>query len=418
MRILYLTQWFEPEPAFKGAAFAKALADRGHDVEVVTGFPNYPTGRLYPGYRVTFHRQETVNGIRVHRLPLYPSHDRSSLGRIANYVSFSVSAALYCAFAARRFDVIYAYPPLPAWLAAALSGLIARRPVVVDIQDLWPDSVVKSGMAGSGRMGGVLGRLCSFIYRRATLIVAQSKGIASKLRERGVPDGKIRLIYNWADEQAAAASGTCDLAPYRFAGRFNIVYGGNLGRVQGLETMVRAAHLAKRDCPRLQLLLIGDGIEADRLRALVEELGADNVRVAPGVPRAQIGDVFAAADVLALHLWDDPLFEITIPSKLQFYMAMGKPVLIGVKGEAGQFVTEAKAGIAVPPQNVEAMAQAMVQLAGLPAATLADMGSRAREAYWKQFAFAHAVEATENALQSAVTLWGEKRGKADVYRAV
>jgi glycosyltransferase involved in cell wall biosynthesis len=359
-----------------------------------------------------------VNGIRVHRLPLYPSHDRSSLGRILNYVSFFISAAVFCTFSARRFDVIYAYPPLPAWLAAALSGLIARRPVVVDIQDLWPDSVVKSGMAGTGYIGGALTRLCNFIYRRATLIVAQSKGIANKLRERGVPDGKIRLIYNWADEQAAAASGACDLTPYHFADRFNIVYGGNLGRVQGLETLVRAAHLAGRDCPRLQLLLIGGGIEADRLRVLVDELGADNVRIAPGVPREQIGDVFAAADVLALHLWDDPLFEITIPSKLQFYMAMGKPILIGVKGEAGQFVTEAGAGIAVPPQNAEAMAQAMMQLAKMPATTLAEMGNRARDAYWKQFAFAHAIEATEDALRSAVTLWGEKRGKADVYRAV
>src|SRR6185312_15394395 len=166
-------------------------------------------------------------------------------------------------------------------------------------------------------------------------------GIKQRLIERGVPGDKIAVIYNWADETSAAPGGHCDLAPYGFSGHFNIVYGGNLGRVQGLDVLVRAANLARQRVPELRLLLIGDGIEGDNLRELVQQLGAENVRIAPGVPRHLIGDVFAAAGVLVLHLWDDPLFEITIPQKTQFYMAMGKPILIGVRGEAAEFVTQA-----------------------------------------------------------------------------
>src|SRR6185312_12818862 len=133
-------------------------------------------------------------------------------------------------------------------------------------------SVVKSGMPGTHRIGGFLDRLCNFVYRRATRIVSQSVGIKKRLIERGVPEGKIVVIYNWADEQAAAPAGLCDLAPYEFAGRFNIVYGGNIGRVQGLDTLVRAAHIARQQVPHLQLLVIGNGIEEDNLKKLVDEL--------------------------------------------------------------------------------------------------------------------------------------------------
>lgn len=411
MRILYLTQWFEPEPMIKGLIFARGLAERGHEVEVVTGFPNYPTGKLYAGYRIHLHRREVMDGIVVHRLPLYPSHDASSLGRILNYLSFFVSATIFSAFRARRFDVIYAYPPITVGLAASIASLVSKKPFVLDIQDLWPDSVVKSGMSGTKWMGSFLHHLCNFAYRRATQIVSQSKGIKKRLIERGVPDSKIAVIYNWADEQAAAPAGLCDLTKFGFENRFNIAYGGNLGRVQGLDTLVRAAHLASREVPRLQLLLIGDGIESDNLKALVHELAAKNVIIEPGVSRNLIGDVFAAADVLALHLWDDPLFEITIPQKTQFYLAMGKPILIGVKGEAADFVSGAHAGIAVAPQNVEAMAGAMVQMARASPESLAEMGRRGRDEYRRNFSFATAIAATEAVLQAAVEIAQRSRDK-------
>lgn len=401
-RVLFLTQWFEPEPVMKGLQFAQGLVAAGYEVEVATGFPNYPTGKLAPGYRLKAYAAETMENIRVHRLFLVPNHDSSSLGRAANYLSFFVSALVFCLARGGRFDAIYVYhPPITVGLAAALSGLFTRTPFLLDVQDLWPDSVTASGMGGASRLGGILGSVCGFVYRRAALVVGQSRAMTERLIERGVSRDKAATIFNWADEYAARARGGFDVKALGFDGRFNIVFGGNMGRAQDLETVVRAAHLAAGEVPSIQLTLVGDGLERQRLAEVIAELGAANVQLVPAVPRTQIGDIFAAADVLILHLLDDPLFAITIPSKTQFYMAMGRPIIAGVRGEAAEMVTGSGAGLVVPPQDVAAMAAAMVRMARLPPAQIARMGRCARETYDARFSYAAAMSATALCLQRA-----------------
>lgn len=401
MRVLYLSQWFEPEPVLKGVGFVQGLIERGHKVQVVTGFPNYPAGTIYPGYRLAAHRKDWVEGLPIHRVALYPSHDRSPLKRIFNLFSFAGSAALFSIFRAEKFDVIYAYPPIPTALAAAAIGLIRRRPFVMDVQDLWPDSVITSGLPGTAWMERVIALMCTIAYRRAARIVAQSQGIADRLVERGVPRDKIDVIYNWAHEDPSGVA--VDLTPYQLDGRFNVVYGGNLGAVQGLDTLIRAAMIAGKQVPELQLILIGNGVESARLRTLATSLGAENVRFVPGVPREQIGAIFAAADVLTLHLIDDPLFRITVPHKTQAYMSAGKPILVGVAGEAADLVTDAGAGIAVPPGDPEAAAAAMVRMARMPSNELIAMGARGRSAYLKRFTFAAAMDATSAVVRRAAS---------------
>lgn len=386
----------------KGVQFARGLAEAGFEVEVATGFPNYPTGKLADGYRLAPYASESMGGLRVHRLFLIPSHDTSSLGRAANYLSFMASALLFCLVRGRRFDAIYVYhPPITVGLAAALAGLITRTPFLLDVQDLWPDSVTASGMRGSSRLGGILGALCRFVYGRAALVIGQSKAMTERLVERGVPRDRSATIFNWADEDAARARGEFDVSRLGFEGRFNIVFGGNLGRVQGLDTLVRAAVLAAAEFPGIQLTLIGDGVERARIAELAAEIGNGCVQVLPGVPRTQVGDVFAAADVLVLHLLDDPLFAITIPSKTQFYMAMGKPILVGVPGEAAEIVAGSGAGLAVPPEDPEAMAQAMVRLARLSTSERTEMGRRARETYGARFSRRAAMQETAACLERA-----------------
>lgn len=398
-RILFLTQWFEPEPIMKGIRFARGLEEAGFEVEVATGFPNYPTGKLAPGYRLKLYASEIMEGIRVHRLFLAPSHDTSGLGRAANYLSFFVSALVFCLVRGDRYDAIYVYhPPITVGLAAGISGLVTRTPFILDIQDLWPDSVVASGFGGAKRLGGILGRLCGFVYRRAALVIGQSRAIRDTLIERGVPPEKSVTIFNWADEDTARPRGEFDVGALGFDGRFNIVFGGNLGRVQDLETVVRAALLAGREAPSIKLTLVGDGVERQRLADLITELGMDHVQLVGAVPRTQIGDIFAAADVLILHLLDDPLFAITIPSKVQFYMAMGRPILACVRGEAAEIVTGCGAGLAVTPQDVTAVAAGMVQMARLCPEERARMGQRARAAYEDSFSHAAAMKATSACL--------------------
>jgi len=403
MRILYLTQWFDPEPGvIKGPAFVRALAAAGHDVTVVTGLPNYPTGRLYPGYRLRLFQEEVIEGVTVKRLPLYPSHDSSSLGRALNFASFFLSAFLYGLFRAGRYDLVYVYhPPITVGLAAALFGAIRRRPFILEIQDLWPDSVGASGMAGTRGMTGILGGLCTFVYRRARRIVAQAEGMRALLIERGVPPAKVSTIRNWADHNAIDPSVPVARAALGFRDRFTFLYAGNLGRAQALETVVRAAKLAANRGAAIDLVLIGDGIDAQSLRRLVAKLDADNVRFLPRVPKEEVTGIMAAADALVIHLADQPLFNFTIPSKTQFYLAMGRPILAGLGGEAGELLKESGAAIVVPPEDAEALADAMIRFSRLAEPERTRMGANGRAYYGERLSFEKGVAATLDVIHSA-----------------
>jgi colanic acid biosynthesis glycosyl transferase WcaI len=200
MRILILSQWFDPEPTFKGLAFARELVRRGHEVEVLTGFPNYPGGEVYPGFRVRPWQRERVGDISVLRVPLYPSHGRSVPGRLANYGSFALSASIGSAFV-KRPDVIYVYhPPGTIGLPAIIARVFRRAPVVYDVQDLWPDTVAATGTLTHSTVLRLLGRWCRLVYRNADRLVVLSPGFKTALMERGVPESKIDVIYNWCDE--------------------------------------------------------------------------------------------------------------------------------------------------------------------------------------------------------------------------
>lgn len=407
MRILYVAQWFEPEPAFKGIAFARALTDRGHEVEVATAFPNYPGGKLYPGYRLRAYRREIMDGITIHRNFVWPSHDRSSIGRALNYTSFWLSALLFGLFRGRRYDVVYVYhPPITPALAAAWFCSLWRRPFVVEIQDLWPDSVAASGMAGGQDrwLVRVLDSLCRYAYRQATTIVTQSDGMKARLIARGVPSAKLERIYNYST-YVAARPDACARQPVRdaFAGRVNMVYGGNLGQAQALETVIDALARARCEHPALHLHLFGGGVERDRLVAHTETMGvASSVTFHGPVERAAMDRIFDLADILVLHLKADPLYEITIPSKTQHYLSCGKPIIAGLSGEAADLLHASGAARLSAPEDVGAMADAMATLAEMSAADRATLGKRGRDFYEANLAFAPAIDQTVAVIERAV----------------
>jgi glycosyltransferase involved in cell wall biosynthesis len=366
MRIMYLTQWFEPEPNIvKGLAFVRALEAAGHQVTVVTGFPNYPTGKLYPGYRLRWIQRETVAGVQVVRLPLYPSHDASAARRALNFLSFFAAALVYGLVRRERYDLAYVYhPPITVGLAAALAGRVRRLPFVLDVQDLWPDTIAATGMVGAGRLVGWLGRLCDHVYRRAAAIVVQSDGMRTALIDRGVPAAKLTMIHNWSDAEFGEAA-AFDEAPSDDT-RFTLVYGGNLGRAQALETVVDAAALLQSRRSDIEIVLQGDGVEAVALRERAQRAGVTILRFEPRKPQREIIGVFQRADALLLHLADDPLFSITVPSKTQFYLSLGRPVVAGVAGEAADLLRRSGAAMVAPPGDAQALADAIAAMADTP----------------------------------------------------
>lgn len=387
MRILLLEQFFDPEPTFKGLAFAQKLVERGHHVEVLTGFPNYPGGKVYPGYRIKFRQVERHDGIRVNRVPLFPSHDKSSIKRIANYASFTLSAATIGARLIQKPDVIYCYHP-PATLggAAIVLSRLYRCPFVYDIQDLWPDTVATSGMMRNPTALAMLERWCRWVYRNAAHITVLSPGFKMRLIERGVPEHKITVIYNWADESKMKIVERDEhlARSLGMAGKFNITFAGTMGLGQALDAVLDAAALLRERALAIQFVFVGGGIERERLEATARQKSLSNVLFLPRQDPEQMAPLFALSDALLVHLKDDPLFRITIPSKTQTYMAVGKPILMAVQGDAADLVTRAGCGIVCPPQDARALADAALRLFQMPATERAMMGQRGRDFYQRE----------------------------------
>lgn len=382
LRILLLTQWFDPEPTFKGMVFARELQALGHDVEVLTGFPNYPGGELYPGFRQKWLCRSTIDGVSVTRVPLYPSHDGSAIKRVLNYVSFMVSSSLYGVFGAKKADIIYVYhPPITAGLAAAVIGFVRRTPYVIDVQDLWPDTLRSTGMINNERALALAGRVCNWTYRRAKHVVVLSPGFRKILIERGIRAERLSVIYNWCDEAALAVDNGRTVDTSYMDGHFNVVFAGNIGKAQALEAVIRAAQIVWERNKSVRFVFVGAGVEVEALKALAEQLNVQNLRFVPRVPMSEIGTILSRADVLLVHLKDDPLFEITIPSKTQAYLAVGKPILMGVRGDAARLVMDAEAGMAVAPENDEEIADAVLRFAALPAAERERIAKNAKTFY-------------------------------------
>lgn len=392
MRVLLLTQWFDPEPVPKGLAFARELMRQGCEVEVVTGFPNYPGGKLYPGYRVRAIQREEIDGVRITRVPLYPSHDSSAIRRIANYLSFSASLLFYTLFGARRADVIYAYhPPLTVGVAAGIVRLLRRIPVVYDIQDMWPDSLRASGMLGNEKILAVVERVCQWVYRTVDKIVVLSPGFRNLLTSRGVDERKIEVIYNWCDESSIFNAAEIGERTSILPKGFNILFAGTMGKGQGLASVLRAAEIVRDMAPKIRFVFLGSGTECELLKEQAQSSGLENVLFLPRVPMAEVGAVLQAADALLVHLKDDELYHITIPSKTQAYMAAGKPVLMAVSGDAADLVNVAGCGLTALSENPDSIAEAAMALAKMSSSELAAMGKAGQDYYWRELSLSAGV---------------------------
>ena len=363
-RVLLLTQWFDPEPTFKGMVFARELVRQWFEVEVVTGFPNYPGGKLYPGFRMRALSKEFIDGVQVTRVPLYPSHGKSAVGRLLNYVSFAASALFYGILGAKRSDVLYAYhPPLTVGIAAVLIGLVRRIPIVYDIQDMWPDTLRATGMFSNEIALRVVTRICDWVYRQVDRIVVLSPGFKRLLVERKVPESKIEVIYNWCAEDALAAPGGAPPLGLADKSRFHILFAGNMGKAQALDAVLETARILQAKAPNLAFVFLGGGVEVDHLKEISEGVGLSNVTFLPSVPMSEVGRYLSAADVLLVHLKQDPLFRITIPSKTQAYMAVGKPILMAVDGDAADLVMQSAGGCIASSEAPESIAEAALALA-------------------------------------------------------
>ena len=382
MKILLLTQWFDPEPTFKGLAFAKELKRQGHEVQVLTGFPNYPGGKIYDGYKLKLCQREEIEGISILRVALYPNHDSSALKRIFNYISFAFMAILFGIFATKKADVIYAYhPPLTVGIAAIFIKFFRRTPIVYDIQDMWPDTLKATGMLNNNKILNVIGSVCKLVYRSVDHIVVLCPGFKKMLIERAVPEHKISIIYNWCDEQGLTQAQPAKVEYQQLMqNRFNIVFAGNMGKAQALDTILDVAKKIQ-NIQDIQFVFVGGGTETELLKQRLTTENISNTVFIPRMPMAEVGGILKLSNLLLVHLKKDPLFEITVPSKTQAYMAMGKPVLMAVAGDAADLIQRAECGCVATSEDVESIQQAILRIYHLSASEQLQMGLNARNYY-------------------------------------
>jgi glycosyltransferase involved in cell wall biosynthesis len=385
---------------------AQKLHAFGHAVTVLTGFPNYPAGTLYPGYRVRFCQREMLAGVPVVRVPLYPEHSRSGLLRVFNYLSFALSSAILGPWLIKRPHVVFVYhPPLTIGLPAYVLSRFWHVPFVYQIQDMWPETLRATGMLQNPGLLRLVSRFAQWIYKKAQIILVISPGFRRNLIEKGVSSRKIRVISNWIDPNIYYPQDPDPKLAEKLGldKRFNIIYAGNMGEGQGLETVLESAILLS-DLPEVQFVFIGDGIALPRLRQFVEERKIDNIRFLGRYPYHAMQDLYALADVLLIHLKDDPLFRITIPSKTLAYMATGKPILAAGNGDISDLITKVGAGITCPPGNGRALAASVRQLFSMSADERRNMGKQGRQAASNQYSKDVVIAEIEKELRRAASV--------------
>jgi colanic acid biosynthesis glycosyl transferase WcaI len=377
MKILYVSQYFPPEmgaPAARAAELSRHWAATGHDVTVLTGFPNHPTGVIPPEYRDKFRRlvaHEQTNGVNVVRTWLLPFPNRKAHERMLNYSSFCISAASTGLFLPRPDVVIATSPQLLVGLSGWWLARWKRAPFVFEVRDLWPESLAAVGMGkGDSLLHRSLAKIAGFLYRHANRIVVVTPAFEDYLVEHwNVPREKISVIENgvetqlFAPEPLAGGTGSNLRRELDAEEKFVVSYIGTMGMAHGLETIIAAAIQLRATNPDVVFLMVGEGAAKERIATLARERGLNNLRFVDQQPREKIPAYIAASDVCLVLLKKTDLFKTVIPTKMLEFMSCARPVILGVDGQARAILEEARAGPAIEPENSDALVNAIRYLA-------------------------------------------------------
>ena len=401
MKILIVKQLFNPEPTAKSLDFAKELVNRGHQVEVLTGFPSYPIGKIYDGYKQHLYKRETIEGIPLIRVPIYPDHSSSGSKRFLHYFSYAISATFIGLFLVKKPDVMFVYQgAIPVAIPAIVYKKMRKVPFVYDINDLWPETVGASGMLRNKRALKIINKWCHWNYRNANFITVATPGFRKSLIDKGVPENKIEIVSNWSRDNFYGDVLDKKLREEYFReSKINVLYAGNLGIVQSLGTILRAAKKLKNSgISKIQFIFVGGGADQDNLKSFVKENSLDNVTFVPRVESSEVSKYLNEADFLLVHLKKDKLFEITIPSKILAYLKAGKPILMGLRGDAADILNNAQAGFTFEPDNEEDLIEKLNKMLSLSNLEIENLGNNAIKYYQANLSIKSSTDKIEKRL--------------------
>lgn len=413
MKILIVSQYFWPEN-FRINDLTQELVQRGHNVTLLTGIPNYPIGRVFEPYRRNPKAFRRYGGATVLRIPML-ARGQGSLGLFLNYLSFVLGASLMGPWRLRgvQADVIFVFVPSPVTvgLPAVLLGRIKRAPVVFWVLDLWPETLAAIGIIRSPRVLGWVGHLVKFIYEGCTLVLGQSRSFFANIAKYCLDTQKIRYFPSWAEDVFSQT----DLLPAPEVpvreGVFNVLFAGNIGEAQDLSAVLDAAESLKHNTS-IRWLIVGDGRKSDWLKEEVERRDLQgSVLLLGRFPVKRMPSFYVHADALLVSLKKDPIFSMTIPGKVQSYLMAGIPLVGMLDGEGAKVITEANAGLVCAAGDAGGLAAAILEIATMSADQRHQLGLNGRAFAQKEFGRDLLMDRLEALLSEAVYLYKSKRVK-------
>jgi len=387
MRILVVTQYFWPE-RFRINDLAEGLAALGHELVVLTGKPNYPEGRFAEGYGFLRRPRERWGAIDIVRAPLVARGRGRGLRLALNYLSFALLAGLVGPFACRgRFDAILVYEPSPVTVGipALVMKAVKRAPVLFWVQDLWPESLAATGAIRSPALLRLAAWMVKRIYAGCARILVQSEAFVAPVRALGVPAERIVYYPNSAEDFYRPLARADARLPVALPQGFRVMFAGNVGAAQGFETILAAAEQLRAHHD-IQWLVLGEGRRLEWLHDEIARRGLGASVHLLGQHAAETMPAwFAHADAMLVSLRADPIFALTIPAKVQSYMACGRPIVASLDGEGARVVAAAGAGVAAPADDAAALARRVLELYRMPASEREAMGARGRAYFERHF---------------------------------
>lgn len=403
MNILIVTQYFMPE-SFRINDLAVALKNRGYNITVLTGAPNYPSGSFFNGYGF-FNRRENMDGIDVIRVPLIPRGSGSGIRLAINYLSFALFATIMGPFlCSGKYDLIFVFEPSPitVGIPAILLKKLKNVPIMFWVQDLWPESLSATGAIKSLFILSLVDKLVAWIYKNCDVILAQSRGFVGSISKFTGTTGKVHYFPNSAEN--IFDQGVFSIQPVEsFPSGFKVMFAGNIGTAQDFETILAAAEQL-RDYPEIKWLIVGDGRTRVWVETQVELRGLqEQFHFFGRQPLDLMPSYFICADVLLVTLKKEPIFALTIPTKIQSYLTCGKPIIAALDGEGAKIVSESGAGLECPAESPPLLAQAVLRIFESSSEEQRQMGIKGRAYYDKHFKSSVLLEKLELLISETVS---------------
>jgi colanic acid biosynthesis glycosyl transferase WcaI len=363
MKVLIVSQYFYPEN-FRINDLCKGLIERGHEVTVYTGLPNYPEGQFFKGYNYSGPYKENVEGAKVIRVPLFPRGTKKSLRLALNYFSFFISATLLAPFRVKGdYDKIFVYgtSPITVLIPALFLKYLKRAPVFIWVVDLWPESLEATGVIKNKGILGLVGFGVKLMYKITDKILLPSKAFVTNVKLLGAKDSQLVYFAQWSESFFSQQADPNFLDSNIPKDGFKVMFAGNIGTSQDFETIMKAAEILKVHAD-LIFLILGNGLMRDWAESEVKRLGMEKTFIFLGSKSIEsMPSYYSKADVMLLSLKNTDLFSITVPAKFQTYLASGKPILASVNGEVSRVVNEYGVGISVPAGEPKLLADAVLK---------------------------------------------------------